>query len=188
MNAKELFAQAIGQAAGCVGHVRFDQLGNATPCSEWNLKELLNHMVYELLWVPELLRGKTVADIGDKYEGDLLHSDIQAAWQHAADSALVGVKRVEDDAVVHLSYSDVPAKDYIAEVAGDILVHAWDVSRSLGFTLLFAPEMTRSVYENTLPRHEEMVASGLYGKPVDVPEDAPLQVKLLGLMGRTAEA
>lgn len=186
MDPKELFARSVGQATGCVKHLGNSCLGNATPCTEWNVQQLLNHMVYELRWVPDLLAGKTVTDIGNRYDGDLLGSDPKSAWQHAADAALVAVKHVDPDMVVHLSYGDVPARDYIDEVGGDILVHTWDLDQGMNCSLILNPEMAQYIYDKTLPKKDSMAKSRLFAPAVDVPEDATIQAKLLALFGRRA--
>lgn len=186
MDPKELFARSVGQASGCVQHLDEDQLDNPTPCTEWNVRALLNHMVYELRWVPDMLSGKRVDEIGDRYEGDLLKTDVHSAWQHAADAALVAVKHVDPDTIVHLSYGDARARDYIAEVGGDIFVHTWDLDQGMNCTLVMDPILAQSVYENTLPRKDSLAASGLFAPPVDVPGTASIQTKLLALFGRRA--
>lgn len=184
MQAQDIFAKAVQNATSCIKHLRFEQLANATPCSEWDLRALLNHMVYELLWVPEIVRGKTVQEIGDRYEGDVLRSDPKSAWQHAADAALVAVHGANDKATAHLSYGEVPLMDYIKEVGGDQLIHAWDVGQSLHATLIFEEELVKAIYDEMLPKQSELAASGLYAPAIESDKNASLQEKLLNLAGR----
>jgi uncharacterized protein (TIGR03083 family) len=54
-----------------------------TPCTEWNVRDLVNHLVYEHLWTPHMVTGKTLDEVGHRFEGDVLGSDPQAAWGHA---------------------------------------------------------------------------------------------------------
>lgn len=187
MDSKILFTRVLDQVTECVLAIDIKQLDNATPCTEWNLRQLLNHMVYELLWVPDMLAGKTVAQVGTKYDGDVLGDRLQTSWQDAADAAQEAVEKADRDATVHLSYADKPAEAYIAEMAMEVLVHGWDVCQALSFSLLFEPDVAQAVYENTLPRKKEYAESGLVGTPIDVPDDAAVEVKLLGLLGRPAE-
>jgi uncharacterized protein (TIGR03086 family) len=167
-------------------HLDESQLGNPTPCTDWNVRALLNHMVYELRWMPEILSGKKVEEVGSRYDGDLLSTDPHSAWQHAADAALVAVKHVDPEQIVHLSYADVPAKDYIAEVGGDILVHTWDLDQGLNCSLIIDPELARIVYDNCLPKKETMSRTGLFAPAIDAPENSTIQTKLLALFGRKA--
>jgi len=187
MDPKVLFAKAVESASLCIRRITPDDMGKPTPCSEWDLRALLNHLVYELLWVPDLLMGKTVAEVGTKHDGDVLYSDPQSAWQHAADGALVAIKHADPSAVVHLSYGDKSAEYYIVEIANDVLIHGWDIGRSLHCSVVFDEAVAKVLYDVFLPRREELASNGSFGTPVEVGSDAPIQVKLLALMGRHAD-
>lgn len=185
MDVKELFNKCLDYADHCLKCVDGTKLGNSTPCSEWNLKALLNHMVYEVLWVPDLLVGQTVSEIGDKYEGDVLGANFQAAWDKASGAARKVVDELKDlRQIVHLSYADVPASSYIKEIAGDILIHSWDVDQSIKCSLILDEDVMKMIYSTVLPRQDEFAASGLFGSPVSVSDDAALQTRLLAIFGR----
>ena len=82
-----------------------------TPCTEWDVRQLVNHLVVEQLWVPPIVAGRTVAEIGDAFQGDQLGADPVAAWDKAA--AASGAAFAEPGALqrtVHLSYGDRPAE------------------------------------------------------------------------------
>jgi uncharacterized protein (TIGR03086 family) len=184
MESKELFAKALEQGWHCIRHVDVSQMKNGTPCTEWNLEALLNHMVYELMWVPDLLHGKTVAEVGDRYDGDLLRGNPLNAWQHAADAALVAVKGADLQKQVNLSRGDVSTAEYINEVACDIFIHAWDVAQSIQCTLMFDEATSRAVYDFLSPRAESYRQSGSFGPSVPVDDSASTRTKLLALSGR----
>ena len=67
-----------------IGQVRPDQWTHSTPCAEWDVRALVNHVVGEDRWVPPLLAGLTIAEVGDTLAGDLLGDDPQLAWDRAA--------------------------------------------------------------------------------------------------------
>lgn len=186
MDAKTLFSKAAKQADVCVGHVHDNQLTNKTPCSEWNLKELINHVVYELCWVPDLLAGKTVADVGTKYDGNLLGDDYGRSWKNALDKAQLAVDNADLQAKVHLSYGDVLAEHYIREIGTDLAIHGWDISQSEMCNLIIADDLTQSIYDFMSPRVEEISNSTVFGPAIVVAESEPLQSKLLGMLGRKA--
>ncbi len=186
MQTQDLFAKAIQHATSCIRNIRPEHLGNPTPCTEWNLRTLLNHMVYELLWVPEIIKGKTIQEVGDRYEGDVLRTDAASAWQHAADAATVAVHAAKESGVAHLSYGDVPVMTYIREVGADQLIHAWDVGQAMQATVLFDERLAQAVYDDLFPRQAELEKSGLFAPAIAAAEDAPVQIKLLNLTGREA--
>ena len=130
MDAKMFFYQSATRAGMPITAVGDGDWNKSTPCSEWDLKALVRHMVYELVWIPDLLEGKTVAEIGDKYEGDIVGSDPVSAWKTAVQDANRAIEATSISTVVHLSMGDASVEDYINEVAADLLIHGWDVATS----------------------------------------------------------
>jgi len=184
MNAKELFAHSLAQATNTIKCVRAGDFVNATPCTDWDCRTLVNHMLYELSWVPDILAGKTIAEIGSKHDGDLLGNDHYQAWHLAAHKAAEAVRKVDLHKTVHLSFADVPAEYYVQQVAGDLLLHAWDVDQSLHCSLVFANNVAQKLYGIIEPQKDDFAASGLFGTEVQVPNSSRIQTKLLALIGR----
>ena len=183
MDAKKLFQRALEEATGVIASVEPTHFKRNTPCSDWSCRQLVNHMLSELAWVPDLLAGKTVGEVGDRYDGDLIKEDLHGTWHILAYKAMTAVHNVDPDATIHLSYADVTAGHYIQEIGGDLLLHAWDTDQSLYCSLIFDKVVAQTLYESILPRVEEFTASGLFAKPVSTTSDR-VQAKLLGLVGR----
>ncbi len=69
----DLHRRALAEFGRRVHAVGTDQWGCPTPCKDWEVRLLVNHLVAEQLWVPPLLAGKRVADLGDGFAtGDVL--------------------------------------------------------------------------------------------------------------------
>lgn len=103
-----------------------------TPCSHWDVRALVNHVVGENRWAPPLLSGATIADVGDSLDGDLLGDDPVTAWHESAAAAVDAVARTALDQTVHLSFGDFPAEEYLWQLTADALVHGWDLARATG--------------------------------------------------------
>jgi uncharacterized protein (TIGR03086 family) len=162
-----------------------DQWDDPTPCADWNVRALVNHLVYELRWVPPLIEGRTIAEVGDAFEGDQLGDDPKAAWEAASVGARAAME--EPDALrrtVHLSYGDVPARHYIIELSSDLAVHAWDLARGIGTDDRLDPDLASYLYDWMLPHAEALSGSGLYAAPRPVGADASPQDRLIALTGR----
>jgi uncharacterized protein (TIGR03086 family) len=186
MDAKTLFEQCLDQATDIIMHATPAHYSDATPDTEWNVRKLIGHMLYELSWVPAILDGKTAAQVGDTYDGDLIGTELQTHWQTAAQKAREAVHQADVNRTIHLSYGDFPALHYIREQANDQYIHAWDLGSALGLTITFNTAIAETLYRAALPRKDELATSGLFAPALDVPDSAGIQTKLLALFGRNA--
>ena len=88
------------------------------------------------------------------------------------------------DGTVSLSAGAKSTAEYCWEMTTDALIHSWDLARGIGTEETLDPQLVVLVYERTLPVAEGLQETGLFAPPVPVPDDAPLQAKLLALFGR----
>jgi len=183
----DLFERAAAGFGRHVQAVGATQWHDETPCTDWDVRMLVNHVTVEQLWVPPLLDGRTVSDIGDRFDGDRLGDDPVAAWDAAvrASRAAFGAPGVLDGNV-SLSVGVRPTAEYCWEMTTDALIHSWDLARGIGAEEMLDPELVELVYERTLPFAAHLHETGLFAPPVAVPDDAPLQTKLLAIFGRRA--
>ena len=90
-------------------------------------------MVGEELWTKPLVDCKTIADVGDSLDGDLLGDNPQAVARAAADEALAAVAAQPlRGGTVNLSYGDEDIAEYIRQLTADHLIHAWDLAAGTG--------------------------------------------------------
>jgi len=183
---RDVFRRAHGHFGELVHAVGDDQWGAQTPCSDWDVRALVNHLVYEARWAPPLLEGQTIEQVGGQFEGDLLGDDPTASYDAALRDASASVTTTDLTRTVHLSYGDVPAEDYVTQLTGDFVVHAWDLARGIGADDRLDPELVTFVYNSAEPMADALAASGLFAPRVDVSDDADAQTKLLALFGRRA--
>jgi uncharacterized protein (TIGR03086 family) len=113
-----------------------------TPCRDWDVRALVNHVVYEDVWTVPMMEGATVADVGNRFEGDLLGDDPVAAGRAAADAATIAAASgLVAGRTVHLSFGDTPAAEYVYQLAADHLIHGWDLAAATGGDRRFDPEL-----------------------------------------------
>lgn len=155
-----------------------------TPCEGWDVRALVHHLVEECRWVPPLLAGATIEDVGDRFAGDLLGDDPPAAWDAASAEALAAAEAVDPATIVHLSFGDVPAREYLHQLAADHLVHGWDLARATGQ----AEDVDATAVDGVLAwfadREHLYRAGGVIGPAVAVPDGAGARDELLARFGR----
>jgi uncharacterized protein (TIGR03086 family) len=182
-----LFQRAAEGFGRHVHAIAEGQWHDPTPCTDWDVRVLVNHVTVEQLWVPPLVQGSTVAEIGDRLDGDQLGDDPVATWDAAVRSSLgaFGAAGALDGTVL-LSSGEKATGEYCWEMTTDALIHSWDLARGIHADEALDVELVELVYERTLPVAEHLQETGLFAPPVPVPDDAPLQTKLLAIFGRRA--
>jgi hypothetical protein len=103
------------------------------------------------------MAGAALADVGDRFDGDLLGDDPGAVASEAAGEADAAVPAaVTDSRTVHLSFGDTDAGDYARGVAADQLIHAWDLAAAVGADRSLDPDVVAAVaqwYERNEPSY-----------------------------------
>ena len=155
-----------------------------TPDAEWNVRDLVRHVVIEQQWVPYLLRGGSIGTA--QFSIKPLGEDLIAEWHLYSLAATIAWSDAKPDLLVTLSYDTVPVADYLREQVSDVAIHTWDLARAVGAPEDLDEALVEAVWTVFEPQKETLAASGLYSPPVPLPDDAPLQLRLLALTGRDA--
>lgn len=180
-----LFGRAVGGFGRYVAAVRPDQWSDPTPDDEWDVRALVNHLVVEDLWAPPLLDGLTIAQVGDRFDGDQLGDHPLGAWALASDGAVaaVGGEGVLDR-IVHVSFGDIPGREYISQLTCDHVIHGWDLARAIGADERIDPDLVEFAYDFLAPQVDGWRGAGVFGPAVELAPGADRQSELLALTGR----
>jgi uncharacterized protein (TIGR03086 family) len=187
MQGHTLVAMAATPMAATVRAITTEQLGAPTPCSEYDVRKLINHLLY---WGP-LLEGaakdaSVAAPAESELEVDLTRGDWSAdlaaqidrtatAWSEP--QAWEGTTRLG-------SPSPVPAQLIGGMVLTEFVVHGWDLALATNRQQRWADEVLDYVYREVEMTADQGRQMGVYGPRVPVPDAAPLLDRILGLTGR----
>src|ERR1700752_2141968 len=109
MDVNTLYHRTVEFFADRVNAVKEDQWDDPTPCTDWNVRDLVNHVTYENLWTVRLMGGATIEEVGDKFDGDVLGDDPIGAALTAARAAIACVAaQLPAGGTVHLSFGETP--------------------------------------------------------------------------------
>lgn len=182
-----LHRRAVAQWQKALAAVGPDDWGRATPCAGWDVHALVNHVVGEELWTVPLLEGKTIEEVGDRYDGDLLGDPVTGA-RRASSAALAAIAAVDryapEGGTVHLSYGEERAEEYVRQLVADHLIHGWDLAVAVDADTRLDPEVVDAVTAWFQDREEMYRAAGAIADRVDADGDA--QTNLLAAFGRDA--
>lgn len=150
------------------------------------LREVVNYHAYDDAWVPDMLAGKTMEEAGqDTFQGDLLGDDPKGNFAKVMETACSAVSKLDDlERTVHCSYGDFPAREYLWHITSFRGLRAHDLANVIGVDSQLPDDLVQGLWNQVSPHAEEWRALGAFGPKVEVPDNADLQSKLLGLTGR----
>ena len=128
--------------------------------------------------------GKTIDEIGDKYDGYLLGDDPKTGFAAHSQSAEAAVRKVTDlNNIVHLTYGDFSASDYLKHITCYRGFRTYTLAKFIGVDVTMPSQLVDGLWEEVVPEVDNWRAMGVFGPAIKVPEDADKQTKLLGITG-----
>ena len=184
----------LGPATDClcalIEAVPADYLGRATPCTEYSVGDLLDH----IRGVTVAWGGAAVKSSGDSStmgpSGD--SSNLDPAWRTSLPRWLRDLADAWSDPQAWTGMTRVGGNDLPAEVAGmallgELVVHGWDLARATDQPFKPDPATLTMLYENVRqafgPGQDE-ARGDAFAPAVPVAPDAPPLDQTLGLLGR----
>lgn len=185
MDLVEMFGRSTTRFGDLVRRVADEQWSAPTPCEEWDVRALVNHVTAEQMWAPHLVAGETMAEVGDRYDGDLLGDDPVAAWAAAVGPSVSAFAEPGAlDRTVHLSYGDETCSEYLLQMLTDAAVHGWDLARAIGADPAIDTDIAEHLIGAMTERRDLLRASGVFGEPVATASGAEPTDRLVALLGR----
>jgi hypothetical protein len=206
LNEPEVFVLAAHALNKVVGMIKDDQWAMEMPPSfarrqtdhTPTLHEIVNYHAYEDAWVPDMLAGRTMAEVGvEKFKGDLLGDHPKRNFSALVDKACAAATALDDlDRPVHTSFGDFPARGYLWQTNMFRGLRARDIAKVIGahrasggkdgtYDRFEMPaDLVQGLWDEISPQAEEWRTIGVFPAAVPVPADAPLLDRLLGLTGR----
>lgn len=176
---------ALERTGVTVRGIGADQWGLPTPCDGWDVRYLLNHVVSGNLWARELAAGRTIEEVGDRLDGDMLGGDAVEAYVASAQVAAdVFEAPGAMEAACAVSYGPVPGEVYCGHRFIDVLVHGWDLAKATGQDTALPTDLCEACIEVLEPQLEMLRGSGAFGSGVEVHPDDDAQTRLLAMLGR----
>ena len=174
---------AVSRMCSIVSGVPSGSLGQPTPCAKYAVGDLLDHvgrfaLAFHGSAVKEPLGRAPVASAVDLPEDwqTKIPADLQAmgaAW--AEPSAWEGMTA--------LGEIEMPAEVCAMVGLDELIVHGWDLAVATGQDASYDGTGLEQMYP-VIAGFAAQGGEGLFGPEVEVPEDAPLFDRLLGVAGR----
>jgi len=182
------FDRAVASTADVVKATDVGQLGVPTPCAEWDVRALLNHVI-GTLWLAEGL----LADQTPRYPmapgglppGDLAGDDPAAAYAEASAAALAAAAAGDALTRVHVTpLGEMPGPALAGFTTLDILVHGWDLARATGQPADLDGRLAAHALGFAAQAITADTRAPRIGPAVPVAPDAPVTHRLVAFLGR----
>ena len=176
--------------AELVAHVSDDQLGDPTPCPDYTLGDLLDHVGGLALAFTAAATKETAAFAGQGPSGDA--SRLGPDWRTRIPRDLAALAVAWRDPNAWTGMTQAGGIDLPGEIAGlvaldEVVIHGWDVARASGQPFSAEPALVEAVHgfvsQFSGPGQEDARA-GLFGPEVAVAPDRPLLDRVIGMAGR----
>ena len=188
MEALEALRVANTEFESRLRQVTTEDWSRSTPCSEWDVSGLVNHVLLGTRMSVQILAGMPVDEIIGGLNDDLMaDADPVESFRTFADEMVEGFSGPGGlDGMVDHPAGQFPRSMFVGFRVADAAVHAWDLATAIGHDVELDADLVQWLWDDAQPRREMLGASGMFGDSAsgEVPDDAPLQLRYLDLMGR----
>lgn len=170
--------QLVPALGALVGTITPDDLDKQTPCPEFTVRGVLEHMA----------GGAAVFAAG--YRGDQPHdfdtSDVLAAWERAMTELAEAMTAPGAlDTKISAPFGEVPGETFARFIALDGLIHGWDISRATEKAYAPSPELVAAVDEFAHRVLDPLRDGQTFAAATEAPADADPLTRLAAYAGRT---
>jgi uncharacterized protein (TIGR03086 family) len=185
MNLHAEMTDAADAAARTVGNVHESELGRPTPCDDWDVRTLLNHLI---VWTSYSLEARAH---GDSVAQDLIDRDFAADPGFAAgyraqlDRALTAWSDpAKWEASLNVMGSPMPAADVAALNIAEMVLHGWDLAAATGQAYTVSEPAAAAAMRAVEANAELFRQYKGFAEPVEVPPSASVLDQVLATSGR----
>jgi uncharacterized protein (TIGR03086 family) len=182
-----LMKRVVAQTGTVVDGIGPDQLAGPTPCAEWSVRDVINHITGGAMMFAECVDQGSVPDdrLGQLMAGDNLGDDYKGAFHAAADRAVTSFDAPGAlDKMVKLPFGEMPAGIALNIAVFDVTTHACDLARATGQSVDDQELLETALAVGQQMIGPEMRQPGVFGPEQPAPEGASAADRLLAFAGR----
>jgi uncharacterized protein (TIGR03086 family) len=182
-----MMQRVVDTTTAVIDKTSADQLSNPTLCTEWTVKDLINHMVGGATMFAISMEEGSVPDamLGQLMGGDNVGDDPQGAWATASDRAMKAFALPGAmDRIVKLPFGEMPGGIALNIAIFDVATHACDLARATGQRVTDDEVLNGALAMGKQMIGPELRVPGVFGDEVPADAKASAEDKLLAFAGR----
>ena len=184
------FGPATTTMRKLVTSVTDDQLSGSTPCPDYSVGDLVDHIGGLTVAFTGAARKQVVHGSEEGGSGDA--SRLEPGWRDRIDRDLAALAEAWRDPAAHEGEAEaggvtMPGPIAASVALNEIVVHGWDLATAIGHPFEATDEDVAACMAFAEPFSTPEAADqrgDAFGPVVEVPDDAPPLERLLGMMGR----
>lgn len=182
--AAKILLRAVDQTGKIVATMGYGQLSLSSPCTEWNVRGLVNHLISSLYMFSQAAMGAkfNLQEFGvDRVKYDAVVSYGQEAAKLKIALGRAGVLEQE----WQLSFGETPGWLAVDVAIIEFVAHGWDLHRATNSAVELDPELSDAALANA----RELVSQfgrqeGVFGPELPAPANADAHQRLAAFLGR----
>lgn len=189
MKQLDLFRASDAALRTVIDRLTPGDLERAAP-AEWSskpdqtLRDIVAAHARDEAWIPDVLAGRTIDEVGDRWDGDLLGSDPIGSYDVLNDAATAASSApLDPDATAHFSYGDFPLAEGLIHVSLYRAFQAWSIAHFAGQDFRLSPALLDLLNELVMPRADDWRAIGVFPPAIEPPPGADAETVLLCAAG-----
>ena len=179
----EQLARAFDAVGVLVSHVRVDQWSDPTPCADWNVRRLVDHVIGLNRIFTALLSDAPPPRRADTPEAEedpvIAYRDTSAALQSAFSQPGALERQYQGPLGTASGADRLQIRLY------DLLAHGWDLSQATGQPVTLPDDLVEPALAFARVQLAEQPREGRFASPQPVGENAAAIERLVAFLGRT---
>lgn len=176
----DVLESALAKESALVAAVRPDQLGDPTPCPEYDVRTLLDHIVG---WLRSFAAGTNEREVTDD-PTSFTTDDYAGAFTAAADDLVAGWRTHGVERNVTFASREMPGPVVLGMTLMEYVTHGCDLAIATGQEVPFSDEELETALGHARKNLPDGARGDFFGPPVPVADDAPLLDRYLAYLGR----
>ncbi|MGI9607027.1 MAG: TIGR03086 family metal-binding protein [Acidimicrobiales bacterium] len=182
MDATQAMQETDQIVSGLISNLTSDHREMRTPCDEWNVHELIEHMCSGAHGIAGGLQGQAPPEEAP----DLLANGPAAGWAEASGHLTEAATPEILQAMHQMPFGEVPGEAALSVIVADAATHAWDLAQATGQELQMSDELAafaNATWQGLVPA-EDRPQPGGFKPALAASDDASPLEQMLAFTGR----
>jgi uncharacterized protein (TIGR03086 family) len=181
-----LLKQAVGELNRVVDNVKPEQLGDPSPCADWTVRDVINHVTAGGKMFKHVAEGGAMDEsVMQLFATDHLGDDYKRSLRDASDAAVAAFDQAGMmDTTLHMPMGDMPGAAAANIAVYEIVTHACDIARGTGQSVDDTELVERALATGQGFLQPEFRTPGFFDPEQPAPAGASASDRLLSFGGR----